>query len=513
MAQESRMNVNKRDQLQAIRLAKTVELPAQKDILDMSGEARRSKRRVELPIHPDGRPEPAVLAVQWDENSGKTSWMLYDGAGESASVVWGAADPDPARIVRAMRDWTMTARLAEEWGKKPAPEQTKAAPVEKAKETTTAPTRTGEGFPAAPGEAVPAGAQTAPTLATAGASAGYPDFFPDANAFPVMPYPPAPYPAPGYDPNQQPGTWIDPGMPPPHWAHSYGPPQHPLPPEFWTALPPQPPPAVEPVVGNGNENPMPTPIPIKPVLPPATGPLMLGDVLVAAGIIPTRTLQAALTLQTSSYMEKRKLGEILVSSGALPNEMLASAVKLQQMARAGKIPGGRMTEILTRIHSKGETLETILADKSLRTTTTSKKPRPSDELLERESRVTEEEQKKLKDVVAVLKLLELEGENGNARAEKLLALFEQSGVVAHESIERATTGTKTIAEAVKSLLIKEVVDALTFQAAFECVRLLEAERMQQHQAIIAIGFCQRSRVTCKEAIEEMAWDIDTNFDA
>lgn len=50
------------------------------------------------------------------------------------------------------------------------------------------------------------------------------------------------------------------------------------------------------------------------------------------------------------------------------------------------------------------------------------------------------------------------------------------------------------------------LDAKTYAAAIKCVELISKDRLPVGQAIIALHYCQRSRVSFDEAVEEMGWE-------
>ncbi|HEY9790055.1 MAG TPA: hypothetical protein V6D22_06645, partial [Candidatus Obscuribacterales bacterium] len=313
------MSGKKPDSQPVTRLTPQPDLPTHNDVANMASAARRQNSRVELPMKPDGRPVPAVLCVRVDAATTKVSWALHDTDDPDADIVWAATDPEFNKVVQAMRDWWVTARLAESWG---TPEVEKLF-AERAKAKEPVP-------PAAKPDKTPAPAPAA----AAGAGGGLRDQIQPvpANYF----TPPVAFPSlqqQNYIAAASGQTGLYPGYPQQaggQWPPAY---PQPLPPELWSRMPTA-----------------------------SSAPLMLGDVLVAAGIIPTRALNAALTLQNSSQ-NQRRLGEILVSSGALPDRLLQAAVRLQEMARTGVVANAKMTEVLKQIYGSGESLEQALGEK------------------------------------------------------------------------------------------------------------------------------------------------------
>lgn len=482
----------KKDLSPAIRLARLSGLPLPKDVADISNESRRCKKRVELPWQPEGRPEPVVLSADFDANTNKTNWVLYDGMKESACVIWSATGAEPAKVVQALRDWFTVARLAESWTSQGQDTETDipAAPAP-AGFPQTQPMSAATASP--PAETAPAPQAPQPVAYPSG-------FLTPPLPFPALPYQTgyaAPYQAPGYPvpPAQQ--VWpagytqpysADPETAAKQWAQA----------GFQRQTAPMQAPPAQGESWSGQTM--------------APSALMLGDVLVAAGIIPTRTLQAALTLQNASQINRRPIGEILVSSGALPGNVLKAAVSLQSLARSGSITRSRMTDLLSKVHSTGVSLETLLAERAATMPGSldpagAKRVRPSDQRIEIESEVNEEERKKLKDVMALLKHVDFKGEEGEKKAKALIDLLKQAQLATDESIDATSKSVSNSADVIKALLVKEVLHPITFEAAMECQKLIAAKRLAIGQAIIALGYCERSRINLSDAFSEMGWDI------
>ncbi len=432
----------------SIRLPKQGSLPKPQELIEMAHESRRSKKRIELPWHPEGRPEPAVITVEHEDNSGKATWCIFSSNKSDATIDWTEIDPDPTKIVLALRDWYARIRETESWAKT-SPDQM-------------------------PGQAnVPQQYQQYPP--------GYPM---------PAPYPQQPGGVPVWNPayQQQPlGGYQYPNQAvppaPPHWAqcapgNSTG--QQPLPPELWAINSPQ---------------------------PTSTNPPMIGDLLVAAGVIPTRSLQAALTLQNSGSLDRKRIGEILVNSGALPTKVMEAAVKLQEMARSRAITHQRVTELLRQVYATSGSLDDLLVHVSQAPLVD--KPiakNRADQLIEDEGQVTKEEREKLKHVLTLVK--DFTDADAAERASQLLDLFVKASILTDDAVMAELRLTKNNSiDTVKSLLIKELVDPTTFEAAVACQKLIQLERLKVEQAVIALGYCSRSRVTLRDAICDLNWLI------
>ena len=485
----------------SIRLPKQASLPKPPELIGMAHEARRARKRIEMPWQPESRPYPVIIAVEFDYKTNQMSWMIYNSHHSEAKLEWSEVDPDPTKVVLALRDWYARARDTEQWfkntavpaGMEPASPEPPPAP---AAEPLPQPMHSPLPEPAPqhyPPQQYPPqqGAMHAPP---AGGPGAYP---------PQHPYPQTPGGVPTWNGYPQPQSYPYPypyAVPPapPHWVQG-APQQQPSPAVSARNDQPQQPLAPELWALHGNSG--------APSASGGTSSPKLGDLLVASGVIPTRTLQAALTVQTTTNIEKRKIGEILVDSGALPARVLDAAVRLQEMAREKQITHQRVTDLLRQLHATGATLEELLKG----TGRAAVKPRGDMLMEEEERKVTKEERNKVSQVFNVLKEANLEGEAGKTRCHDMLELLQKASIVTPQVIDNELKANKdNVVDAVKALLVKELMDPTTFEAALGCVKLIEMERFKIEQAVIALGYCSRSRVGLKDAISDLNWLIPTD---
>lgn len=259
--------------------------------------------------------------------------------------------------------------------------------------------------------------------------------------------------------------------------------------------------------------PKPKPVPVEP--PPPPDEYALGDLLVVAGIIPVPALQAALTLQNSpaDAAAKPKIGDILVKTG-VPGRTIQAALTLQKLARKGRVTKAKVGNILQQAHKTGRSVEEILElewAQRAKTHPGSNAPldveRASDALLEKEGRVTEEERKKVTAVLETIKRLLTDDQQD--RAKGTVDILSKAGIVKPDAVaEVYKNGEVSSIELAKKLLIAEAVDVVTFEAAFNAQPLIAAEKMKEGQAIIALLYCQRSRVPLADAIRDLSYDVE-----
>ena len=53
------------------------------------------------------------------------------------------------------------------------------------------------------------------------------------------------------------------------------------------------------------------------------------------------------------------------------------------------------------------------------------------------------------------------------------------------------------------------IDTKTVLASYQCMTMLTQKRLEVGQAIIALNFCQRSRVDFGEAMKELGWELSS----
>lgn len=228
--------------------------------------------------------------------------------------------------------------------------------------------------------------------------------------------------------------------------------------------------------------------------------ILLGHFLVEAGLIPDSTLEAALQLQdmvkngalstkqaaeavrrahnrggkvdaniftaTAPKVDSAEaapiappLGEILIEAGLLGVSVLKAALNLQEVVRTGAL-------------SKGEALEAFIHEhygvdaKSAR-----------------------------KQIAR------------SAQDVKVINLLVKAGLLSEQDVQTANNVKKKHGgEIVKILSAAGKVDKVTLGAGARCQELIEENRLKVEQAIIALHYCQRMRVSFDEAVEELGWE-------
>jgi hypothetical protein len=92
-------------------------------------------------------------------------------------------------------------------------------------------------------------------------------------------------------------------------------------------------------------------------------------------------------------------------------------------------------------------------------------------------------------------------------AQKAIDLCKKAGLLQEQDFLAAVSVKKKHGgEVSKILAAAGKLDSNTFQAAVTCNNLMELGRLKMEQAIIALHYCQRSRVSFNDAVDEMGWE-------
>lgn len=316
---------------------------------------------------------------------------------------------------------------------------------------------------------------------------GQPPNYPyPAPGYPGQPgYPPYPYPQQAYPPGYQypPGYGPGPGYPA---GYPYQQPYMPQPgAEAAHTVPIQPGAA-----GYSND-----PYASHMVAPPADllkkrPNVMLGNLLVDAGLVPKATIDAGLQVQ------------VLVSQGTL------SAIKAAEAVR--------------RAHMRGSAVEADNADLKVKPNEAVVRVKPQiGQVLVMAGIITAAQLKlalSLQDIVrtgslsmeeAVSKLAAEGKPHGSSTEDseivkEALVLLKQSGLLTSEAVDLAklamTGSTKSVS---KILVAGGQLDQITLDAAVDCQKYLNSRVLKMEQAVPVLHYCQRMRVPFKDAAQEL----------
>jgi hypothetical protein len=220
------------------------------------------------------------------------------------------------------------------------------------------------------------------------------------------------------------------------------------------------------------------------------------------------------------------LGDFLVETGLIPESTLEAALQLQNMVRNGTLSTSQAAEAVKRAHNRGGEVEQFTPSEVVLDENHAKvNAPPLGEILVEAGLIRVSILKaalNLQDVVRTGALSKEEavnafiqehfgksaGENGGVGPDhKVLRLFIKAKLISQSDIDAAEAVRKKHGgDVAKILEAAGKFDRLTFEAAQKCQNLVDENRLKIEQAIIALHYCQRSRVSFDDAIEELGWE-------
>ncbi|HEY9775404.1 MAG TPA: hypothetical protein V6C81_16680 [Planktothrix sp.] len=332
---------------------------------------------------------------------------------------------------------------------------------------------------------------------------------------PEPPQPVAPAPDPIYPP-PQPGYPYPPGYPaPPYGAY---PPGYPYPPPY----PPYGYPGYPPPGGY-----MPGyPQPVDPNMYRAQSvPVQGGAPSAPASYEPMAQMDPELLRKGTNLM----LGSILTEAGLIPESTLMAALRLQEMVKTGMIKTSQAAEAVRRAHERGGSFDpsffttaavpvdpkdavtvapplgTILVEAGLIGAATLKAALSLQSVV-RSGAMTKEDA-----LTAFIKEHFGAEEKPEAKkereAEQTIDLLKEGGLISAKDVMAARAVKQRHGGNISKILVAAgKLDLKTFEAATTCRQLLKEDRLKLEQVMVVLNYCQRSRMTFEEAIDELGWD-------
>ncbi|MBS1990929.1 MAG: hypothetical protein JSS83_10455 [Cyanobacteria bacterium SZAS LIN-3] len=330
--------------------------------------------------------------------------------------------------------------------------------------------------------------------------------YPAPPGYPPQPgYPPYPqqqgYPAPpGYPPYPgQPGYPVPPQGYPPQPGY----PQHPgagVSGQYPSVYPPQP---GYPGVGVSGQYPPALPYPpVPPMMTNKKPAVMLGTLLVEAGLVPKSTIDSGLQVQ------------VLVSQGTLSPVKAAEAVRRAHLRGGGLDPEEdkspiRPNDSVVRIKPQ---LGQVLVMAGIITAVQLKAALHLQEAMRTGNMAMDEAVELLKREANPSQVKSQSAEQIKASPvedfSKAIALAKQAGLIAEADLEAANkVKEKHGGEISKILVVAGKLDQLTIDAAQSCQKLVDGGKLRVDQAIMGLHYCQRMRVPFEEAARELGFDL------
>lgn len=419
--------------------------PKQEDISTLfTGALRIRGTLFELPIRPAPMSPVYIITCMYDHGCNETVWAMYEGS-DGGTEIFNVPQSDLDMIFDMV---CMACKSDDDGSSFPADLAPLAPPAPAPQAATPSPAP-------APAPAQPYGAPAQPYGAPA---PGYP---------PQQPYPAAP--APGY-PAQQPygpgyGQAQAPyGQPPPQAPYNpaYGQPQYPPPGQAY------PPPGQTPYA--------------QPAYAPSSNPSPGPDIP-----IPDFAMMDLLSKGSANVL----LGQLFIGAGVINDRLLDSALKLQEMVRHSKLNSEQAILAMRRAAELGGNLDEDIIEWA-KDPERMQKARPAGNTTSPKPGAA----------------AAAPAPKDNVAAQRIADLLKQAGLVTDEDLETARrVKAKHGGELNQILVSAGKLNVKTVEAAAEVQNLVAVGRLRIDKAIMALHYCERMRVSLKEALSELSIEL------
>lgn len=202
-------------------------------------------------------------------------------------------------------------------------------------------------------------------------------------------------------------------------------------------------------------------------------------------------------------MDKRAnvlLGTLLVEAGLVTTPTLNAALKIQELVRDEKMDQEQAYDALKRLHSMGASIDDYLSPTDFKSgKVASNKPKPApgqtggggsapSASASSGSKGPAVDPEKQREMHATFDLLQKAG------------LLSEADLKSAQAVRSKHGG-----DMVQILKSAGKLEMKTYDAALICIRLIHVGKMKVEQCIIALNYCSRSRVGFDEAMEELNW--------
>jgi|AGTN01.1.fsa_nt_gi hypothetical protein len=242
--------------------------------------------------------------------------------------------------------------------------------------------------------------------------------------------------------------------------------------------------------------------------------------------------EAAARAQEQERLKNRpnmKLGVFLVEAGLVPESTVDAALQLQELVRSGKLSTAQAGEAVRRAHVRGGGVDPKLIAAPVVEAYRGEAPPLGQILVEaaiirgpiiREALKLQENirnatmtREQAIDALCLeaFGVARKSGDKGGETSEstRALELLRKAQLVGDLDHETASKVRDKHGGQLVSILVKAgKLDQHTNDAAIKCNSLIDQGKIEEGKAIVALHYCQRSRISLDEALKELGWEID-----
>lgn len=228
---------------------------------------------------------------------------------------------------------------------------------------------------------------------------------------------------------------------------------------------------------------------------------------------------------------------ILVEAGELPRSTLEAAVQVQKMLREGSMTLSQAAGALQKAHANNGNIDFIADVKRPENQAGVVVDTPLEAVLVEAGLISNAIWRTLLQLQAAIRTGEMTKDEATQEFKKRhpktppkekevkvekqpaaeenvptspVELLQTCGIISAADVEEAKKQAGDKGTKLERVLVSMgKIDTKTVLASYQCMTLLSTKKLKVGQAVIALSFCQRSRVELNEAMQELGWELPT----
>jgi hypothetical protein len=202
----------------------------------------------------------------------------------------------------------------------------------------------------------------------------------------------------------------------------------------------------------------------------------------------------------------------MFEAGLITEPTLEAALKIQEFVREERMSPTQACEILKKHHGLGASIDNYLSPEDFDIESGNAKA-PKKSSTSKAAGSTAIKPSGATGAAGAKPAVKGSGQPELPKAEKIklqlasFDLLQKAGLLKNDDLQTAhAVYKKHGGDIVQMLTAAGKMDATTYKAAEACIPLIHDNKMKVEQCIIALNYCQRSRVDFDSALDELGWE-------
>ncbi len=203
------------------------------------------------------------------------------------------------------------------------------------------------------------------------------------------------------------------------------------------------------------------------------------------------------------------LGYLLVEAGIIPEPMLDAALKIQEMVRNESLTPEQAVDTMRRSYVRAtpnvDKPAPKVEPKPQPKPPPPQQPQPQPQPKPQPQPQPKPQPKPQPQPPTTPRVDPVGPRTDYSEAKQVCEFLRQAGLVSTEDVEAASRLKKREGGELELLVSAGTIDKRTHEAAVSCWRMIKDNLLRAEQGIIALHYCQRMRVSLPEALMELGW--------